>query len=153
MEQKERERAFCGAYLRCMDPQRAAREVGADDGYALLKKSFVKKELKRMREFDRDICREDVIRRLCEMAFGRANDAVKLALGEELSEKTLETLDLSAVSEFKRGSNGSVEVKFIDRTKALDILCGLLSGGDEDSAAAEFFRTFNEVQEDEAWED
>lgn len=149
---RDGERAFCRRYLRWMDPERAARESGAEDGCALLQKKSVKKKLQRMRECAADVGHEDVIRRLCELAFGRANDAVKLALGEELSQEEIERLDLSAVSEFKRGSNGSVEIKLIDRVRALELLHDLLGTAD-DGAAAEFFRAMGEEQEDDEWED
>ena len=41
------------------------------------------------------------------------------------------TLDLSAVSEFRVTDKGGVEVKLLDRVKALEALCGMLdSSGD-----------------------
>lgn len=63
-----------------------------------------------------DIRREDVVRRLAELAFGRANDCVRLVL-EEAPE--LEKLDLSLLSEVKRNEKGTVEVKLIDRLQVL----------------------------------
>ena len=66
-----------------------------------------------------DIRRQDVIRRLAELAFGKANDCVKLALEENLC---LETLDLSLLSEVKRNEKGTVEIKLIDRLRALEQL-------------------------------
>ena len=44
-------------------------------------------------------------------------------------------MDLSAVAEFKRNGNGTVEVKFVDRVKALSALYDMLGGGDADEAA------------------
>ena len=41
-------------------------------------------------------------------------------------------MDLSAVAEFKRNGNGTVEVKFVDRVKALSALYDMLGGGDAD---------------------
>lgn len=149
MEKKGGEQAFCRAYLACMDAQRAARTVGAEDGFALLRKKSVQSTLKKMRGGD-GICREDVLRRLGEIAFARANDAVKLVVGEEMTAEEIDALELGALAEFKRGTNGAFEVKFFDRVKALELLCGLLGGGDEGSAAAEFFRSLGE--EDGAWE-
>ena len=60
--------------------------------------------------------REDVARRLAEIAFGKANDCVKLVLEEGVS---LGKLDLSLLSEVKRNEKGTVEVKLVDRLKAL----------------------------------
>ena len=66
-----------------------------------------------------EIRRRDVVRRLAELAFGRANDCVKLALEENLC---LEDLDLSLLSEVKRNDKGTVEIKLIDRLRALEQL-------------------------------
>ena len=65
------------------------------------------------------IRREDVTRRLAELAFGQPNDCVRLAL-EEMPD--LEGLDLSLLSEIKRSEKGMVEIKLIDRRKALEQL-------------------------------
>ena len=66
-----------------------------------------------------DIRRQDVTRRLAELAFGKANDCVKLALEEDLC---LDDLDLSLLSEVKRNDKGTVEIKLIDRLRALEQL-------------------------------
>lgn len=66
-----------------------------------------------------EIRRQDVTRRLAELAFGKANDCVRLALEENLC---LENLDLSLLSEVKRNEKGTVEIKLIDRLRALEQL-------------------------------
>ena len=66
-----------------------------------------------------DIRREDVIRRLAELAFGRVNDCVKLAVEEK---PELNALDLALLSEVKRNEKGMVEIKLIDRLKVLEQL-------------------------------
>ena len=63
--------------------------------------------------------RQDVIRRLAELAFGRVNDCVRLVLEEN---PDLDTLDLSLLSEVKRSDKGSVEVRLIDRLRVLEQL-------------------------------
>ena len=63
--------------------------------------------------------REDVLRRLAELAFGQPNDCVRLAL-EELPD--LKGLDLSLLSEIRRSDKGLVEIKLIDRVKVLERL-------------------------------
>ena len=65
------------------------------------------------------ISREDVTRRLAELAFGKANDCVRLALEDE---PELGKLDLSLLSEVKRNDKGTVEIKLIDRLRALEQL-------------------------------
>lgn len=66
-----------------------------------------------------EVRRKDVTRRLAELAFGKVNDCVKLALGEEVQ---LDELDLSLLSEVKRSEKGMVEIKLIDRLKVLEQL-------------------------------
>lgn len=63
------------------------------------------------------IRRADVTRRLAELAFGKANDCVRLAL-EDAPE--LDKLDLSLLSEVKRNEKGTVEIRLIDRLRALE---------------------------------
>ena len=65
------------------------------------------------------VTKEDVARRLAELAFGRANDCVRLVLEEDTP---LGKLDLSLLSEVKRNDKGTVEIKLIDRLRALEQL-------------------------------
>ena len=66
-----------------------------------------------------EIRRSDVTRRLAELAFGKANDCVRLALEDDPG---LDKLDLSLLSEVKRNDKGTVEIKLIDRLRALEQL-------------------------------
>ena len=66
-----------------------------------------------------EIRRSDVTRRLAELAFGKANDCVRLALEND---PKLDRLDLSLLSEVKRNDKGTVEIKLIDRLRALEQL-------------------------------
>lgn len=77
--------------------------------------------------------REDVARRLAELAFGKANDCVKLVLQEDA---TLDRLDLSLLSEVKRNDKGTVEIRLVDRLKALEQLALLAQ---EDGTELESF--------------
>ena len=81
------------------------------------------------------IRRKDVTRRLAELAFGRPNDCVRLALDEAAE---LEKLDLSLLSEVKRSEKGMVEIRLIDRLKALELL-GQWAGEDK-SGLEEFLQ-------------
>ena len=65
------------------------------------------------------IRRQDVVRRMAELAFGKANDCVRLALEDE---PPVDKLDLSLLSEVKRNEKGMVEIKLIDRLRALEQL-------------------------------
>ena len=78
------------------------------------------------------IRREDVTRRLAELAFGKANDCVRLVLEEC---PRLEKLDLSLLSEVKRNEKGTVEIRLIDRLKALEQLAQVAGEDTQDLEA------------------
>ena len=86
--------------------------------------------------------RERVIQRLYEMALARANDAVKLAYCQEPTEDEIRRLG----AESRRSNLGSVEIRFIDRVKALQALAGMLEG--EGCEAEEFFRAMVQAEEE-----
>lgn len=147
-----RAEAFCRKYLQCMDPEQAAVLAGCADGYAMLEAKMVRRRLERMRKAAAgQVRREDAVRRLAQLAFGRVNDAARLALHS--AEAELETLDLSAVAELKVTDKGGVEVKLIDRIRALEALCGLLSE-EKAEGAGELYRVLAEATGEEgAWDD
>ena len=76
--------------------------------------------------------KRDIQRRLAELAFGRANDCVKLVLEES---PEVDALDLSLLSEVRRSDRGAVEVKLIDRLRALEALSGVVGSGDGEMKA------------------
>ena len=49
VETKRDDEAFCRAYLRTMDPERAATESGHRDGFALLGRKRIQERLEKMR--------------------------------------------------------------------------------------------------------
>ena len=67
-----------------------------------MERKSVERELKQRIQTGK-IRREDVTRRLAELAFGKANDCVRLALEDE---PRLDKLDLSLLSEVKRNDKG-----------------------------------------------
>lgn len=79
--------------------------------------------------------RQDVTRRLAELAFGKANDCVRLALEDD---PELGKLDLSLLSEVKRNDKGTVEIKLIDRLRALEQLAQI--AGEDSGEMEEFLR-------------
>lgn len=135
-------RRFATAYLRSFDADLAAESIGRCDGIRLLTTDAVQEEL-RLQRGQCDICRQDVIRRLAQLAFGRANDCVKLVLCDS---PDFDTLDLSMLCEVKRNDKGTIEVKLIDRIKALEQL--LQACTQTNDAAAAFFAAAEDVQED-----
>ena len=93
--------------------------MGKNDGTAALRKRIRSGRL----------TREDVARRLAELAFGRANDCVQLVLEEK---PEVDILDLSLLSEVKRNDKGTVEVRLIDRLRALEQLAQMAESGGSD---------------------
>ena len=80
--------------------------------------------------------REEVIEQIEALATSRINDAVRLAFLTEEELGLLDRLDLSAVTELKRNSNGTVELKFLDRLAALQ---WLLERAAEDPQAEQLY--------------
>ena len=66
--------------------------------------------------------REQIIRRMWRLANAGAGDAVKLACFPPEEWCATDQLELDALTEFKRGSNGAVELKFADRGRLLERL-------------------------------
>ena len=71
-----------------------------------------------------EIKRVDVLRQLGAIAMGRCNDAVKLAYldPDATGLSSIDGLDLTMVTEFKRAGNGGVEIKLLDRLEAISLL-------------------------------
>lgn len=134
-------RRFAAAYLRCFDADAAAAAIGRTDGIRLLSTPAVQQELELQRG-QCDVRRQDVIRRLAQLAFGRANDCVRLVLEDA---PDIDRLDLTLLAEVKRNEKGTVEVKLIDRIRALEQL--LQAGTDAADCAEAFFAAAGDVDE------
>ncbi len=93
-----------------------------------MEKSKTDKEL-RKRIQKGTLTQQDVARRLAELAFGKANDCVQLVLGEQVD---IQGLDLSLLTEIKRNEKGTLEVRLVDRLKALEQLALLAESGGTD---------------------
>lgn len=70
--------------------------------------------------------KQDVVRLMAELAFGTANDCVRLVL-EEAPE--LEGMDLRLLSEIRRNEKGTVEIRFLDRLRILEQLSRMVDTG------------------------
>ncbi len=73
---------------------------------------------------------------LYELCFGSCNDAAKLLYLEPDGVEALGELDLRLVSELKRNSNGSIEIKLAGRTDLIQLLSDML---EDDSNGIESF--------------
>lgn len=74
------------------------------------------------------------------LAFGSICDAVSLLYKSDPSQEDLEKMDLFLVSEIKRPKDGSMEIKFFDRLKALEKLG---SKKEEETGAKQLFDVIN----------
>ena len=149
MEGRKEKKEFYRCFLRSMDPERAARECGVDNPYEALGSLMNRRRLEQAREYvGREIRREDVIRRLAQLAFGESGDAVRLAMLGQTDEKTLEGMDFSAVAEIRRSPNGGLEIKMLDRIRVLSTLYELLSGGEEPDLES-FFHSLEQTGKEE----
>ena len=95
--------------------------------------------MKRMRRVNR----ETVLQKMMELAAGAANDAVKLAYLTGEDREQISELDLGALTEFKRSSNGTVEVKLADRAAVLGRLLEQLKE-EENAAPAAFLQALDQ---------
>ena len=89
-----------------------------------------------------EIRRQDVTRRLAELAFGKANDCVRLVLEEE---RNISKLDLSQLCEVRRNDKGTVEVKLVDRLRALQQLTEVI--GEEETDMVSFLQALQGGEE------
>ena len=85
---------------------------------------------------ERPVRRREVLQKMMDLAVGCANDAVKLAYLTDA--EAVDRLELGCLTEFKRNSNGSVEVKLTDRAAVLVKLLEQLK--EEDGGAAAFLQ-------------
>lgn len=84
----------------------------------------------------KDLTRQTVLAQMMALAAGEANDVVKLAYLETEGKEAIDGLDLRCLTEFKRSSNGAVEVKLTDRVAVLEKLLEQLKEEENQGAAA-----------------
>lgn len=92
----------------------------------------------------RNFRKKDVLRRLGEIALGRSNDAVKLAFCDP-AYLDIDSMDLTMISELRKGANGSVELKLFNRIDALKVMMDAVrdeAGGE----ALQFLQTLNDAE-------
>lgn len=87
----------------------------------------------------RKLSRANLVEHINKLAFGKSNDAVKLALLDTEQLGLIDGLDLNMVSEVKRGAKGEVEVKLLNRIELLELLAQLLEASSPKSSEAESF--------------
>lgn len=76
--------------------------------------------------------REELLEQMRALACAKVNDAVKLAYLPQEERDAIGRLNLTALAEFRRSGAGTVEMRFVDRMKALETLLELLSPDGEE---------------------
>ncbi|MDO5123543.1 MAG: terminase small subunit [Eubacteriales bacterium] len=132
-----KEKEFCRRYVFCSDPKKAAVLSGfAEDpekkSQELLSKEEIVEEISRICALRRQTMEELAAVGYQRLAFGSIADAVSLLYMDNPTAAQLESMDLFSVSEIKRPKDGSMEIKFFDRLKALEKLS---DGAKEESGA------------------
>lgn len=115
---------FAAKYARCGNVYEAAVAAGAPRGAAGiigLKLICEKPVRRRIEQYRLNNAEAPAVQGLRRIAFGRINDAAALAFAENVTPEMIEKADLYGVQELKCGK-GTVEIKFFDRCKALDLL-------------------------------
>lgn len=143
----EKEKLFCSFYVSCGNPYEAA----VKSGYAI-KPSSAAERLLRRDDILQEITKVSNLRQraakncaLCgyeRLAFGSVSDAVKLLFIEKPLDYDIDKMDLFNVSEIRRPKDGSMEIKFFDRLRALEKLEELC--GNEDNKTKPFYQALQQ---------
>ena len=116
-----KEKTFCNCFVSCGSADEAAYNAGFVRNPKRSGEDIAD-EIKRLGK-----CRTSSLSEIAtvgyrRLAFGKISDAVSLLYMENPSREQLEHMDLFLVSEIKRPKDGSMEIKFFDRLKALEKL-------------------------------
>jgi len=122
-----KEKAFCFYYLGSGDAVKAVKSAGYKKNFEnrareLLSRADVREELLALCKLNSASSREFARCGFERLAFGSISDAVSLLYLEKPTRKELQEMDLFCISEIKKPKDGSVEIKFFDRLKALQQL-------------------------------
>ena len=93
------------------------------------------------------LAREAVLKEMLRLVTSPINDAVRLAYLSEQQQEEIAGLNLLGLTQFKRNSNGTVELTFTDRMGGLEALMDRLEEEREDRAVA-FFRALETAAPD-----
>ena len=134
-----KETLFCEYYHRLRDAGEAAARAGfsPEQGRRLLRKPELRQLLEEWEreEHDPQRIRADVIAGLRRLAFGPAAGKIRWTEDEDGEE-----LDLFPVSEIKRRQNETLELRFFDRFRALEMLLELAESEQNGSGAAQLYQ-------------
>ena len=135
-----KEKEFCRLYLSLADYEKAAEKAGftgdfPKEGNRLLLRADIAEEIDKLCSLQKKSMAKMAAVGYQRLAFGSIADAVSLLYMENPTPDTLRKMDLFSVSEIKRPKDGSMEIKFFDRMKALE----KLSEGVDGDGAMSFY--------------
>ena len=122
-----REKKFCSLFLGSGNSELAAEKAGytgdcEQKGEELICRPEISAELERLSRLREKSLANMAAAGYQRLAFGSICDAISLLYKSDPSKEDLEGMDLFLVSEIKRPKDGSMEIKFFDRLKALEKL-------------------------------
>lgn len=91
-------------------------------GIKLLARDDIQNEINRLVKSKEKLARTLASVGYQRLAFGNTSDAVSLIYSKDPGEAELGSMDLFMISEIKKPKDGSLEIKFFDRLKALEKL-------------------------------
>ncbi len=144
---RAKEKIFAYYFHKLRNVREAAIKAGYSSFFAekngtrLISRKDVKEYIAKLDEKQKeDTLYFDVVSGLKRLAFGEVNDGVKLMFkNEEEANKYVDELNLFNVSEIKKPKENSLEIKFFDRYKALEILCKLMETDQGKKDVANFY--------------
>ena len=124
---KNREKEFCACFAETGDVKLSARLSGyrlnsRAKGLKLLARDDIQTEINRLVKSKEKLARTLASVGYQRLAFGNTSDAVSLIYSKDPGEAELGSMDLFMISEIKKPKDGSLEIKFFDRLKALEKL-------------------------------
>ena len=123
----QRECKFCSYYVNSGEVKKSAAFAGykvdpETAGYKLLLRDDISAKIDELYAQKKKNLLYKACRGYEKLAFGSVSDAIKLIYSESLSLDAISRMDLFNVSEIKRPREGTLEIKFFDRFKALEKL-------------------------------
>ena len=134
----DKEKLFCSLYISCGNAASAAYRAGYRrnaeiSSQRLLNDASITDMIRKISEERMKTAKARAVCGLERLAFGSISDGIRLIFSDEPSALKLEEMDLANISEIKRLKDGSLELKFVDRIKAMEKL-EQLSHSKEDEA-------------------
>ena len=154
----DKEKLFCSLYVSGGNAVSAAYRAGYKRNAEISSQKLLNDSniTDMIREISQERMKTAKARAVCgleRLAFGSISDGIRLIFCDEPSALKLEEMDLANISEIKRLKDGSLELKFVDRIKAMEKLEQL--SRDEDDEALPFYQALQKSTAalNEAYED